>query len=90
MGFHSPTKDFIEKRLMLDDIFMPNPANVLRNETPVGLVLVDRSVSIKPGDMVSFQFEDYPQSQKAFPSGIFTEERATIDGQSLEGGCGAR
>jgi len=69
---------------------MPNPTNVLRNETPVGLVLVDRSVSIKPGDTVSFQFEDYPRSRKAFSSGIFTEERQTIDGQSLVGGCGAR
>lgn len=85
MGFPSPAQDHVEHRLSLNDILMPNPANMMRIETPGGFVLVDRSARIKSGDTVAFQFEDYPRLGKAFPSGIITQDGETIDGQGLDG-----
>lgn len=64
---------------------MPNPVNVMRLETPDGFVLVDRSITAKPGDTVAFQFDDYPQLGKLFRSGIITQDGETIDGDGLEG-----
>ncbi|WP_370420615.1 phage repressor protein [Pantoea vagans] len=85
MGFPSPAADYVEKRIDLNAILMPNPANVMRLETPDGFVLVDRSVTAKPGDTVAFQFDDYPQLGKLFRSGIITQDGETIDGDGLEG-----
>lgn len=68
MGFPSPASDFVEKRIDLNTVLMPNPANVMRLETPDGFVLVDRSVTARPGDIVAFQFDDYPQLGKLFRS----------------------
>ena len=85
MGFPSPAQDHVEHRLSLNDILMPNPANMMRIETPEGFVLVDRSIPPKPGDKVAFQFEDYPQIGKLFPSGIITQDGETIDGEGMEG-----
>ncbi|MEL7694965.1 MULTISPECIES: LexA family protein [Pantoea] len=84
MGFPSPAADHIEQRLNLNSILMPNPANMMRIETPEGFVLVDRSVRPKPGDRVAYQLEDYPQIGKLFPSGIITQDGETIDGEGLE------
>jgi len=85
MGFPSPAADFVEKRIDLNAVLMPNPVNVLRLETPEGFVLVDRSVTAKPGDTVAFQFDDYPRLGKLFRSGIITQDGETIDGEGLEG-----
>lgn len=85
MGFPSPATDYIEQRLNLNNILMPNPANMMRVETPEGFVLVDRSLTAKPGDTVAFQFDDYPQLGKLFSSGIITSDGETIDGEGLEG-----
>jgi len=85
MGFPSPAADYVEKRIDLNAILMPNPANVMRLEAPDGFVLVDRSVTAKPGDTVAFQFDDYPQLGKLFRSGIITQDGETIDGDGLEG-----
>jgi len=85
MGFPSPAQDHIEHRLNLNDILMPNPANMMRIETPEGFVLVDRSIPPRPGDTVAYQLEDYPQIGKLFPSGIITQDGETIDGQGLDG-----
>ncbi|WP_312056501.1 hypothetical protein [Pantoea brenneri] len=49
MGFPSPAQDYVEQRLNLNDILMPNPANMIRIETPEGFVLIDRSARMKPG-----------------------------------------
>lgn len=84
MGFPSPAADFVEKRIDLNAVLMPNPVNVLRLETPEGFVLVDRSVTAKPGDTVAFQFDDYPQIGKLFSSGVITQDGETIDGEGLE------
>ncbi|WP_312056495.1 hypothetical protein [Pantoea brenneri] len=40
MGFPSPAQDHIEQRLNLNDILMPNPANMMRIETPEGFALL--------------------------------------------------
>lgn len=85
MGFPSPAADYVEKRIDLNAILMPNPKNVMRLETPDGFVLVDRSVMARPGDTVAFQFDDYPQLGKLFSSGIITQDGETIDGDGLEG-----
>lgn len=85
MGFPSPATDYVEQRLNLNNILMPNPANMMRVETPEGFVLVDRSLTAKPGDTVAFQFDDYPQLGKLFSSGIITSDGETIDGSGLEG-----
>lgn len=85
MGFVSPATDYIEQRLNLNNILMPNPANMMRVETSEGFVLVDRSLAAKPGDTVAFQFDDYPQLGKLFSSGIITQDGETIDGEGLEG-----
>lgn len=37
MGFPSPAQDHVEHRLNLNDIQMPNLANMVRIETPEGL-----------------------------------------------------
>lgn len=85
MGFPSPAADYVEKRIDLNAILMPNPVNVMRLETQDGFVLVDRSVAAKPGDTVAFQFDDYPQLGKLFSSGIITQDGETFDGKGLDG-----
>lgn len=85
MGFPSPAADYVEKRIDLNAILMPNPVNVIRLETPDGFVLVDRSVTAGPGDTIAFQFDDYPQLGKLFSSGIITSDGETIDGDGLDG-----
>ncbi|KOA70442.1 phage repressor protein [Pantoea sp. CFSAN033090] len=85
MGFPSPANDYIEQRLNLNNILMPNPANMIRVDTPEGFVLVDRSLAAKPGDTVAFQFDDHPQIGKLFSSGVITQDGETIDGEGLEG-----
>lgn len=85
MGFSSPATDYIEQRLNLNNILMPNPTNMFRVDTPEGFVLVDRSLAAKPGDTVAFQFDDYPQIGKLFSLGVITQDGETIDGEGLEG-----
>jgi len=85
MGFPSPAQDFIESRIDLNKIFAPHPYNMLRIETPTGFVLVDRSMTMVPGDTVAYQLEDYPQLGKLFRSGIITQDGETIDGEGLDG-----
>ncbi len=55
MGFPSPAADYIEKRIDLNAILMPNPVNVICMGTSEGFVLVDFSLRASPGDTVAFQ-----------------------------------
>lgn len=64
---------------------MPNPANMMHIDTPDGFVLVGVSLTVAFGDIVAFQFDDYPQIGKLFRTGIITQDGETIDGQGLEG-----
>ena len=57
----------------------------MRIDTPEGFVLVDRSLTAAPGDIVAFQFDDYPQIGKLFRTGVITQNGETIDDSGLEG-----
>lgn len=85
MGFPSPAIEFNELRLSLNSMLMPNPANMMRIDTPEGFVLVDVSLTTVLGDIVAFQFDDYSQIGKLFRTGIITQDGETIDGEGLEG-----
>ena len=85
MGFPSPAIDYIENRLTLNSMLMPNQANMMRIDLPEGFVLVDCSLTAAPGDVVAYQFDDYPQIDKLFRTGIITQDGETIDGEGLEG-----
>ncbi|MET3812652.1 hypothetical protein [Pantoea sp. UYEF8] len=49
MGFPSLVQDYVEQRLNLNDLLMPNPANMMRIETLEGGTLIDRSARMKSG-----------------------------------------
>lgn len=85
MGFPSPAIDYIEPRLTLNNMLMPHPANMMLIETPDGFVLVDRTITAKPGDKVAFQLGEFPQLGRLFRTGIITLDGETIDGEGLEG-----
>jgi len=90
MGFPSPAMDYVERRLDLNDILMPHRNNMMLVHTPDGFVLVDRSLTPAPGELVAFQLGDYefndsPLLGKLFNTGIITQDGETIDGEGLEG-----
>lgn len=85
MGFPSPAQDYVEQSLTLNGMLMPNPANMMRIDTPQGFVLIDVSLTAALGDIVAFQFDDYLQIGKLFRTGIITQDGETIDGEGLEG-----
>lgn len=85
MGFPSPAQDYVEHRINLNTILMPNPANMIRIDTPEGFVLVDRSLTAAAGDIVAFQFDDYQQIGKLSSTGVITQDGETIDGDGQEG-----
>ncbi|MGP6463290.1 phage repressor protein [Pantoea agglomerans] len=85
MGFPSPAQDYVEHRINLNTILMPNLANMIRIDTPDRFALVDRSLTPVPGDTIAFQLGDYPQLGKLFRSGVITQDGETMDGEGLEG-----
>lgn len=85
MGFPSPAIEFNELRLSLNSMFMPNPANMMRIDTPKDFVLVNVSLTAVLGDIVAFQFDDYSQIGKLFRTGIITQDGETIHGEGLKG-----
>jgi len=85
MGFPSPAIDYLEPRLALNNMLMPHPSNMMLIETPDGFVLVDHTITAKPGESVGFQFGDYPQVGGLFNTGIITQDGETIDGDGPEG-----
>jgi DNA polymerase V len=66
-------------------MLIPNPANMMRIDTPEGFVLVDVSLTAALGGIAAFQFDAYPQIGKLFRTGIITQDGETIDGEGLEG-----
>ncbi|MBD8157209.1 phage repressor protein [Pantoea agglomerans] len=85
MGFPSPASDYIEKRVDLNDVLMPNRNNMILIETPDGFVLADKLVKPVPEDRVAFQLGEFPQLGRMFRTGIITSDGETIDGEGLEG-----
>ena len=83
MGFPSPAQDYVEKRLDLNEIFMPNRANTFMIETATGCLLVDQVVKVKPGDMVAFQIDGCPMIGKWYPKHLMTDD-GVIEAGELE------
>ncbi len=85
MGFSSPAIDYLEPRLALNNMLIPHPSNMMLIETPDGFVLVDHTITAKPGESVGFQFGDYRQVGGLFNMVIITKDGETIDGDGPEG-----
>ena len=83
MGFPSPATDYVEERINLNRIFVPNPGNTFRIETATGFMLVDGVTRIKPGDLVAFQWQGNPMLGKWYPKHLMTED-GVIEGDQLE------
>ena len=83
MGFPSPAQDYVESRLNLNEIFMPNRNNTFRIETATGFMLVDGVAKVRPGDLVAFQMEGNPMLGKWYPKHLMTED-GLIEGEQLE------
>ena len=83
MGFPSPAQDYVEMRLDLNEIFMPNRNSTFRIETATGFMLVDRITRVNPGDLVAFQMEGNPMLGKWYPKHLMTED-GLIEGDQLE------
>lgn len=83
MGFPSPATDYVEERINLNRIFIPNPANTFMIETASGCMLVDRVAKVSPGDLVAFQWEGNPMLGKWYPKHLMTED-GLIEGDQLE------
>ncbi|MEZ2587755.1 phage repressor protein [Pantoea agglomerans] len=85
MGFPSPASDYVERRIDLNDVLMPNRNNMILIETPDGFVLADKSLKPVPGDKVAFQLGEFQQLGRLFTTGIITSDGETIDGEGMEG-----
>ncbi|ORM66139.1 hypothetical protein [Pantoea rwandensis] len=83
MGFVSPATDYVEHRIDLSEIFIPNPGNTFRIETATGFMLVDRVAKVSPGDLVAFQMEGNPMLGKWHPKHLMTED-GLIEGEQLD------
>lgn len=85
MGFPSPTSDYIERRIDLNNVLMPHRNNMILIETPDGFVLADKSLKPVPGDKVAFQIGEFPQLGRLFSTGTIPSHCETIDGEGMEG-----
>jgi len=83
MGFPSPATDYVEERINLNRLFIPNPVNTFRIETATGFMLVDGAAKVRPGDLVAFQMEGNPMLGKWYPKHLMTED-GLIEGDQLE------
>ena len=83
MGFPSPATDYVEERINLNRIFVPNPGNTFRIETATGFMLVDGAAKVRPGDLVAFQWEGNPMLGKWYPKRLMIDD-GLIEGEQLE------
>ncbi|WP_416412262.1 hypothetical protein [Pantoea sp. App145] len=83
MGFPSPVNDYVEPRLDLNQIFMPNRANTFMIETATGCLLVDQVVKVRPGDLVVFQIDGCQMIGKWYPKYLMTDD-GIIEADALE------
>jgi DNA polymerase V len=83
MGFPSPATDYVEERINLNRIFVPNPGNTFRIKTATGFMLVDRVAKVSPGDLVAFQMEGNPMLRKWYPKHLMTDD-GLIEGEQRE------
>ena len=83
MGFPSPATDYVEERINLNRLFIPNPGNTLRIGTATGFMLVDRVAKVSLGDLVAFQMEGNRTIGKWYPKHLMTVD-CLIEGKQLE------
>lgn len=82
MGFVSPATDYVEHRLNLNDVLMPNPGNMMRIETPEGFVLVTvlSRLSLETGSRTSLRITCRLGSFSLWASSLRTARRSTDRG----------
>jgi len=80
MGFPSPAQDYVESRLDLNELMVLRPAATIFIPTVDGLVLVDKSVRPKEGDVIYFE------AWGSFQLGRMGKHHITCqDGEAIEG-----
>ena len=84
MGFVSPAQDYMESRLDLNKLLVTHPRATLLIESDEGFVLVDRSLAVKVGDKVAYNFLGESAIGKLMYQAIITQEGEVIEGSSLE------
>jgi DNA polymerase V len=84
MGFPSPARDYLEKRLDWNEIMSAHYEGTIMVETADGLVVVDTSIRPRQGDTIYFEAWDKRQLGKLAPTAIICEDGDTIEGEPLE------
>ncbi|PPC64364.1 phage repressor protein [Pantoea sp. ICBG 1758] len=83
MGFPSPAQDYIQPRLSLNSVFIPNLATTFRVDIPDGFLLVDSAAKVKPGNRIAYQWNGYSGLGKMYRNSLVTEESEVIEGEPL-------
>lgn len=84
MGFPSPAKDYLEKRLDWNELMVPRPAATMVVPTCDGFALVDKSIRPKEGDTIYFEAFGQCQFGMFGPSYIICQDGETLEGEALE------
>lgn len=84
MGFPSPVQDYVESRLDLNALIMLRPSATLFIPTVEGLVLVDKSVKPKEGDVIYFEAWGTFQIGRMGKHHIVCRDGETSEGEALE------
>jgi DNA polymerase V len=84
MGFPSPAQDYAERRIDLNALMVLHPAATLFIPTTDGMVLVDKSMKPKVGDVVYFEAWGTFQVGRLGKYYIVCQDGETIDGEALE------
>jgi len=84
MGFPSPAQDYVESRLDLNELMVLRPAATLFIPTVEGLVLVDKSVRPKEGDVIYFEAWGTFQIGRMGKHDIVCSHGESIEGDALE------
>lgn len=83
MGFPSPAQDYVESRLDLNALMVLRPAATLFIPTAEGLVLVDKSVRPKEGDVIYFEAWGTFQIGRMGKHHIVCRDGESIEGDAL-------
>lgn len=84
MGFVSPAQEYIESRLDLNQLLVIQPTATLLTASDEGFVLIDRTLPVKIGDKIAYNFLGEAASGRCMYQTIITEEGEAIEGESLE------
>ncbi|MFG1172181.1 hypothetical protein AAFN90_00945 [Erwiniaceae bacterium CAU 1747] len=84
MGFVSPAQDYVESRLDLNTLLVPNPAATLVINDAGRMVIVDRSLRAGQGHTVAFELFGEGRIGKLSGSALITEDGEAIEGEALE------